>query len=108
MVRDQSCLEWITIKSRTCKDHEELRILVKNCLIPSRFNQEFFYKDKEHSFIKHFPQKSETVRSDEEQLDGHDRALKVSHDPMTRAHILSLFRSSDLDQSLLMKTCVDR
>ena len=41
MIGDQSCLDWIAIKSRMRGDHEELKILLQNCSISSRFNQEF-------------------------------------------------------------------
>ena len=39
-IRDQSRLDWITIKSRKQGVHKELKILLKNCLIPSQLNQE--------------------------------------------------------------------
>ena len=54
MIHDQTHLNWIAIKSRMRGDHEELRILLKNCLILSRFNQELFYKEEEHRFIENF------------------------------------------------------
>ena len=50
-IRDQSRLNLIAIKSRTRGDHRELKILLKNCLTPSRFNQELSYKEEEHLFI---------------------------------------------------------
>ena len=39
MIRDQSCLNMIAIESRMQGDHEELKNLLQNCLISSRFNQ---------------------------------------------------------------------
>ena len=39
MIRDQYCLNMIAIESRVQGDHEELNILIQNCLTSSRFNQ---------------------------------------------------------------------
>ena len=50
-IRDQSRINWITIESRMQEDHDELRIWLKNYLIPSGFNQELSYKEEEHRFI---------------------------------------------------------
>ena len=44
LIRSQSSLER--------RDHEELRILLKSRLIPSRFNQELRYKEEEHCFYR--------------------------------------------------------
>ena len=52
MIRDLSCLNWITIKSRIQGDHEELRILLKNRLISSRFNQELLKRREDINFSR--------------------------------------------------------
>ena len=54
---DQSCLNLIGIDSRTQGDHEELKNLLQNCLVSSRFNQELRYKEVEHRFTKEIPAK---------------------------------------------------
>ena len=46
MIRDQLCLNMIAIEFRTQGDHKELRILLQNWLISSRFNQNLSYKEK--------------------------------------------------------------
>ena len=51
MIRDQSCLNIIAIESRMEGDHEELKILLQNYLISSRFNQKLSYKDEEDDFL---------------------------------------------------------
>ena len=50
-IRDESYLNMIGIESRTQGDHEELKILLQNCLISSRFDQELSYKGEEHQFF---------------------------------------------------------
>ena len=62
MIRDQSCLDMIAIESRTQRDHEELKILLQNRLISSRFNRKFCLQGEEHRFIGNFVQKTQTVR----------------------------------------------
>ena len=44
MIRDQSHPDWIAIKYKCGGDHEELKILLKSCLIPSRFNEELSFR----------------------------------------------------------------
>ena len=51
-IRDQSCLNPIGIESRMYRDHEELKILLQNCLNSSRFNEELRYKVRTSLFIK--------------------------------------------------------
>ena len=43
---DQSCLNMITIESRTQGDHEELKILLQKCLISSPFNQKLSLQER--------------------------------------------------------------
>ena len=62
MIRDQSSLDMITIESRIKGDCKELKILLQNCLIASRFNQKFSYKEEEHIFIEKLAQKMPAVR----------------------------------------------
>ena len=54
MIRDQSCLNMIEIESRIQEDHEELKILLQNCLISSRFNQKLGLERKNMGFYKKF------------------------------------------------------
>ena len=42
----------IEIESRTQGDHKELKILLQNHLISSRFNQKLVYKENEQLFIE--------------------------------------------------------
>ena len=46
IIRDQLCLNMIAIEFRTQGDHKELRILLQNWLISSRFNRKLSYKEK--------------------------------------------------------------
>ena len=52
MIHDQSCLNMIAIESRTQGDHEELKILLQNFLIASRFNRKLSLRRKEHLFME--------------------------------------------------------
>ena len=51
----------IKIESRTQGDHEELNILLQNCLIASLFNQKLVYKENEQLFIENFSRKMGAV-----------------------------------------------
>ena len=44
------------------EDHEELKILPKNCLIASRFNQELILEREEHHFIRKYPARDCIIR----------------------------------------------
>ena len=57
-IRDQSGFNIIAIDSRMQGDHKKLKILIQNCLISSRFNQEFSYKEEEHRRKNHGPSDS--------------------------------------------------
>ena len=76
-IRDQSCLNLIGIESRMQGDHEEFKILLQNCLMSSRFNQELSYKEEEHWFYRKIADRPIRWR----RTDGHDRAINVGHDP---------------------------
>ena len=52
---DESYLNWITIKSRTHGNRDELKIFLKNCLIASRFNQELNLERKNIGIYKKKP-----------------------------------------------------
>ena len=52
MIRDQPGPDRIAIKSKSGRDHEELKILLKNCLIASRFNKELREEERIHRFLK--------------------------------------------------------
>ena len=80
--RDQSCLNWITIESRTQGDHEELRILLKNHLISSRFNQDLLYKGGRTPFSRKFLAKSVGRLIRRRRINGRDRAIIMGHDPL--------------------------
>ena len=54
MIRDQSCLIRIAIESRMQVDHEELKILLQNCLISSRFNEKLGLQRKNMAFNRKF------------------------------------------------------
>ena len=106
IIRDKSRLDWITIKSRTCGDHEELNVLLKNRLIPSRFNQDLLKEDNTSVLIGKSLRAIRTIRLAAEVMDDHDASTlrgMSGHIPTTWAHVLHLFRPSDLDRSLLMK-----
>ena len=81
-IRDQSCLNPIRIESRTQGDHEELKTLLQNCLISSRFNQELRYKEEEHCFIEEIPTKIAGHLIRWGPIDYHDCVMIVGHDPM--------------------------
>ena len=57
MIRDQSPLDWLAIKSRT-QDHEELKILLQNLLISSQFNQELRKRREYIGFKRKFSAKN--------------------------------------------------
>ena len=54
MIRDQYCLNMISIESRMQGDHEELMNLLQNFLNSSRFNLKFCLQREEHRFIGTF------------------------------------------------------
>ena len=56
---DQSWLNMIVIESRTQGDHEELKILLQNCLISSQFNQKLSYKERRTSIYRKISAKNE-------------------------------------------------
>ena len=60
-IRDQSFLNMIAIESRFQGDHEELKILLQNYLISSRFYRKLSYKEEEHLFIEKLAQKMRAV-----------------------------------------------
>ena len=61
-------------------DHEELKILLKNFLIPSRFNQELSYKGRIHRFLKgNFRENFRLSDPVGGGFDGHDRTMIVGH-----------------------------
>ena len=94
-IRDQSHLDWITIKSRTRGGHEELRILLKNLLIPSQFNQELIYKRGRIPFYRRNRREnrrpSDSVKTDRRPRSCDDRGLR-SHDPMKIACLILIGR----------------
>ena len=69
-ISDQSYLNMIAIESRTQGDHEELKILLQNCFISSRFNRKLSLQREEHLFIEKLTQKMRTIRLAEGDLDG--------------------------------------
>ena len=73
-------------------------VLLKNHLIASRFSQELLEEENTSIFIRIFCAKALAIRSDEDQLDGHDRVRRMSHDPMTGPRSLVSSRPSDLDR----------
>ena len=81
MIHDQPCLNMIAIESRMQGDHEELKILLQNLLIASRFNRKFSLQGEEHLFIEKISRKTRAVLFVEEILDGHDCTKSVGHDP---------------------------
>ena len=58
MIRDQSYLNMIAIESIIEGDHEELKILLQNCLISSRFNQKLGLQRKNIGFYRKFHRKN--------------------------------------------------
>ena len=61
-------------------DHEELKILLKNHLIPSRFNQELTKEEKIHQFLKgNFRENFGPFDPMEGLIDGHDPMMIVGH-----------------------------
>ena len=82
-IRDQSRLNWIANESRMWGDHKELRILLKNRLIPSRFNQELLYKGGKTPFYRKFPAINVGLLIRRRRSDGCDFAKSVGHDPMS-------------------------
>ena len=54
MIRDQSCVNVIAIESRMQGYHEELKILLQNRLIASRFNKKLGLQMKNMGFYKKF------------------------------------------------------
>ena len=52
---DESYLNRIVIESRTQGNCDGLKILLKNRIIASRFNQELFQKRRTSIFIKEYP-----------------------------------------------------
>ena len=83
MIRDQSCPNWIAIESK-CGGSRRTQDFAQKPLnffmIQSRVELQ---REVEHRFIRKSPQKSRTVRSGEDRLDGDDGTLKMSHDPTT-------------------------
>ena len=61
MIRDQSCVNLIRIESRTQGDCDELKIMLQNGLISSRFNQELRIHKKNMIFIRISAQKIRAV-----------------------------------------------
>ena len=62
-------------------DHEELRIFLKNRLIPSRFNQELLKRREYISFYRKFPIKNAGHLIWRRRSDDHHFAKFVGHDP---------------------------
>ena len=58
MIRDQSCLNPIGIESKTQGDRDELKIMLQNRLISSRYNQELREEDSTSIFIRDFREKN--------------------------------------------------
>ena len=54
-IRDQSCLNPIEIESKMQGDHKELKIMLQNCLISSRFNQELSRRREYIDIYKKIP-----------------------------------------------------
>ena len=54
-IRDQSCLNPIGVESSMQRDHDELKIMLQNCLISSGFNQELPEEENTSVFIKKYP-----------------------------------------------------
>ena len=52
MIRDPSCLNSIGIDSKMQEDCEELKIMLQNCLISSRFNQELSLQRERTPFYR--------------------------------------------------------
>ena len=91
MICDQSRLDWIAIESRTWGDHKELKILLQNRLISSRFNQELRIHKKNIDIYKGFPRKKcrpfDSVKTDRWSQSRADRGPR-SHDCTTQTHAL--------------------
>ena len=51
MIHDQSCHNLIGIESKMQGDHEEFKILLENCLISSRLNQQLGLQRKNMAFF---------------------------------------------------------
>ena len=62
-------------------DHEELTILLKNRLIPSRFNQELLYTGGRTPLYRKFSTKNVGRLIRRRRIDGRDCAIVVGHDP---------------------------
>ena len=60
-IHDQSYLNMITIESRTQGDHEELKILLVNCLTSSRFNRKLSLQRGRTSIYRKILQKLQFV-----------------------------------------------
>ena len=59
----------ITIESRTQGDDKELKILLQNYFISSRFNQTLVYEENEQLLIENLSQKMQTIQVAQERLD---------------------------------------
>ena len=91
-ISDQSFLNMIAMESRTQEDYEELKILLQNCLISSRFSRKLSLQKEEHLFIEKTTQKMRAVRFAEGILDSHNCAKLVGYDPMTWVHLFLKIR----------------
>ena len=81
MIRDQSSLNPIRIESRMQGDHEELKILLQNCLISSRINQELLKRREYIGFYRRSPAKNTGRLIQWRRWDGHDFMKSVGHNP---------------------------
>ena len=82
-------------------DHDELRILLKNRLIPSWFNQELSYKEEEHRFIGNFPRKMWAVW-----LRGDGLTATIAQSSWATIPWCRKNCPSDLPERILMHPCV--
>ena len=77
------------------RDHEEFTILLQNCLISSRFNQELSYIEEEHRFIEEIALKSrgqlDSVKTNRRPRSCHNSGPR-SHDSAKIAHPILIRR----------------
>ena len=81
----------IAIESRMQGDHDELKSLLKKCLISSCFIQKFSLKRRDHQFIDKSSRKMRAFRVAEDWLEDHDVATSRAisgHDPTTWAPLI--------------------
>ena len=99
-----SCFNGCIIESRKQEDHEELKIFLQNRLISSRFDQKLKYKGRTSEFIRKFRAKNADRPIRWRQIDGHDCAMIVGHDPMILRKSLVRSSSEKLDASMCHPT----